>query len=150
VGGRSGRLIRGVYALCLLVGTSTHAATLIQHGVFWDYGGVGWASAAFWTSLVVADPAAAVCLFAWPRAGLAMTGVIIVLDVAHNAVAFREVLLRPAAGHLWTYAAFGLQVAFLLFVAATIRRAWREAPGRLVLNRGAGAATASPGPPPRR
>jgi hypothetical protein len=150
---RSGRLIRTVYAVCLLVATCTHVAPLIEHGVFWDYGGVGWASAAFWTALTVADPLAAACLFAWPRVGVGLTSAIIGLDVLHNGVVFREVLLHPSAGHLWTYTAFGLQVAFLLFVMATVRVAWSQAPP---LSRGlrtdgavAGAEVAAQSPPVR-
>jgi len=125
---RSGLLIRSVYALCLLVATCTHAVPLIQHGLFWDYGGVGWVSAAFWTALAFADPVAAGCLFVSPRVGLVLTSGIIGLDVLHNAIVFRDVLLQPAAGYWWTHLAFGLQVAFLLFVIATVRTAWAQAP----------------------
>ena len=129
---RSGLRIRIAYALCLLVATCTHAVPLIQHGVFWDYGGVGRVSAAFWTSLALADPVAAACLFVWPRVGLVLTSAIIGLDVLHNGIVFRDVLLQPSARHLWTYLAFGLQVAFLLFVIATVRTAW-SAPARGVV-----------------
>jgi hypothetical protein len=131
-GDRTGLLIRSVYALCLLVATCTHAVPLLQHGVFWDYGGVGWISAAFWTSLALADPLAAACLFVWPRTGLVLTCAIIGLDVLHNGIVFSGVLLHPSGQHLWTYLAFALQVAFLLFVIATVRAPWSQAtkPGR--------------------
>jgi len=125
---RSGLLIRSVYALCLLGATCTHAIVLIQHGIFWNYGGVGWESTVFWTSLVIADPVAAVCLFVWPRVGLVLTSGIIGLDVLHNGIVFSDVLLQPSARHLWTYIPFGLQLAFLLFVIATVRAAWAQAP----------------------
>jgi hypothetical protein len=126
---RSGLLVRSAYALCLLVATCTHAVPLIQHGVFWDYGGANPVSVVFWTSLAVADPLAAACLFVWPRVGLALTSGIIGLDVLHNGVVFSDVLRHPSAVHLWTYTAFGLQLAFLLFVIATVRLAWSQAPG---------------------
>jgi hypothetical protein len=125
---RSGRLVRGIYALCLLVATCTHAVPLIEHGLFWTYGGVGWASAAFWTTLAFADPFAAVCLFVWPRVGLVLTCAIIGLDVLHNGIVLRHVLFQSPAGHLWTDTQVGLQVAFLLFVIATVRIAWSQAP----------------------
>jgi hypothetical protein len=125
--GRSGPFIRRAYALCLLVATCTHAVPLIQHGVFWDYGGVGWVTAAFWTSLTVADPVAAACLFVRPRLGLVLTTGIITLDVLHNAIIFSQSFFHPSERHLWTYTAFGLQVAFLVFVVATVRVAWRQA-----------------------
>jgi hypothetical protein len=127
---RSGLLIRTVYALCLLVATGAHAAPLLQHGVFWDYGGVGWVSAAFWTALAIADPVAAACLFVWPRVGLVLTSGIIGLDVLHNGIVFSDVLRHPSVLHLWTYTAFGLQLAFLLFVIATVRLPWSQAQGR--------------------
>jgi hypothetical protein len=120
----AGLLVRSLYALCLLVATCTHAVPLIQHGVFWDYGGASPVTVVFWTSLAIADPLAAACLFVWPRLGLVLTGGIIGLDVLHNGIVFSDVLLRPSAQHLWTYIAFGLQLAFLLFVVATIRVAW--------------------------
>jgi hypothetical protein len=126
-GGRSGLIIRSIYAVCLLVATSTHAATLVQHGVFWDYGGAGWVSSAFWTSLTVADPLAAGCLFAWPRIGLVLTCGIIGLDVLHNVIVFSGVLLQPSGRYLWTYVFLGLQIAFLLFVIATVRIPWQSA-----------------------
>ena len=123
--GRAGLLIRSIYAACLLVATGTHVVPLIQHGLSWDYG-VGRFSATFWTFLAVADPLATVCLFAWPRLGLVMTIAIIVSDVLHNAIVFSDVLLRPSMSHLWTLAAFALQVAFLVFVGCTVRTAWRQ------------------------
>jgi len=126
----AGLIIRSIYALCLLVATCTHAGPILQHGLFWDYGGVGRLTAAFWTSLAIADPLAAVCLFLWPRVGLALTTGIIGLDVLHNAVVFGDVLRRSAAFHLGTYAVFlGIQAAFLLFVIATVRVPWSQARG---------------------
>ncbi|MFI4963843.1 MAG: hypothetical protein ACHP9T_00615 [Caulobacterales bacterium] len=114
----------------MLVATYTHAVPLLQHGLFWDYGGVGRVSAAFWTSLAIADPVAVACLFLWPRLGLVLTTGIIGLDVLHNGIVFSDVLRRSAAFNLWTYTAFfGLQVAFLLFVIATVRLAWPQAHG---------------------
>jgi hypothetical protein len=127
----SSLVLRSVYAVCLLGATCTHTLTLIQHGIFWDYGGVGWASAAFWTSLTVLDPVAAACLFARPRVGLILTCGIIGADVLHNGIVFSDVLLRSTETHLWTYTAFGLQVAFLLFVIATVRLAWPQRPATL-------------------
>ena len=126
----SGLGIRSIYAACLLVATCTHALPLIQHGLYWDYGGEGRLTTIFWTSLAFADPLAAVMLFALPRVGLALTTAIIVLDVLQNGVAFRSVILHPSWLHLWTYSAFGLQIAFLVFVLATVRTAWSQLPSK--------------------
>src|SRR5580698_7819262 len=99
---RLGFLIRGAYALCLLGATYNHAVPLIEHGVFWNYGGASLISTVFWTALAIADPLAIVCLFAWPRVGLALTIAIIGLDVLHNAIVFSPVLVQPPEQHVWT------------------------------------------------
>lgn len=129
-GRRSGLLIRGAYAVCLLAGTSTHLATLSQYGLFWTYGGVNIAIAVFWNSLVFADPLAAALLFLRPRAGLMLTSGIMVPDVLINASFYGSRLLHePSRIDLWFTAALGLQVAFLIFVAATVRIAWAQTRG---------------------
>jgi len=83
------------------------------------------ASCAFWTSLAFFDSLAVLLLFAKPRAGVALTALIIAADVAHNTW-FLFAFTLPRNPNLtmaqeWPYAA---QVAFLLFVCATVRRAW--------------------------
>lgn len=123
-------LIRGVYALCLLVGTSTHLVTLVQHGPLYDYGGVNPLTRVFWNLLVAADPLAAVLLFARPRLGLMLTGGIIGLDVANNLAVYVHSLSRGPSPATAYPMFLGLQVAFLLFVAATIRIPWTLGPDR--------------------
>jgi hypothetical protein len=117
-----GLLIRVVYGLCLFGATAVHALTIIRHGLFWDYGGVVWPSAVYWTSLTLLDPLAALLLFFRPRLGVILTAAIIVTDVAHN---LWFVLHKGEFGgrRLWLIAnsPFLAQVAFLIFVAATIR-----------------------------
>jgi hypothetical protein len=113
----SSRHARLIWALCLAVGTCTHVASLIY----------GWndrvpaPSAVFWNALTVLDPLAAVLLFLRPRMGVALTLAIMLSDVAHN---------------VWAIGAFGaiawpvvVQAAFLVFVLATARLIWRDAPG---------------------
>lgn len=110
---------RTVWALCLAIGTCTHVAALIY----------GWsdrvpiASVVFWNSLTVLDPLAAVLLFLRPRIGVALTLAIMVSDVGHN---------------VWAIAAFGAmvwpvvaQALFLIFVLATARLIWRDAPPQM-------------------
>ena len=122
-----GPALRGVYAACLLVATCTHALPLIQHGLFWTYGGESQLTTIFWTSLAFADPLAAVLLFVWPRAGLALTTAIIVLDVLHNLTHFGGLIAQSPWPHLMPYTFVGLQVVFLIFVLTTVRTAWAEA-----------------------
>jgi len=107
-----------LYALCLLGATFNHASMLWRHGFFWDYGGVPPATQAFWTSLTFIDPTAVVLLFLWPAAGVWLTLVIILSDVAVNS--WFGVTHGMAANSLY-YS----QLAFLIFVLLTIRVALR-------------------------
>ena len=102
-----------------------HALTLLQYGLFWDYGGVAWPSAAYWSSLTILDPLAAALLFARPRAGIVSTILLIVTNVIHNLAmtAYRahdgEFLIAAANPFLAS------QIGFMVFVLATARLAWR-------------------------
>lgn len=122
VSNRRSLVLRTVYALCLLGATYNHAATIFQHGLFWDYGGVPRASAAFWTMLAVLDPAAVVLLFVRPNAGVAATAAIIIVDVIHNlwiGARYFPSLLDGLA-HPQVIA----QIVFMLFVVVTAPFAW--------------------------
>ena len=116
--------LRIVYAACLIVATGNHMLVQIRHGLFWDYGGVPVASATFWTLLTLIDPIAAILLFVRPNIGVGLTAVIIIADVAHN-LWIRERYGPPGADFA---AMFGnpfilCQIAFLVFVVATMRSA---------------------------
>lgn len=128
---RGSLIVRSLWAACLLIGGINHARILLLHGLSWDYGGVGWASAAYWSSLTILDPLVAALLFIRPRTGIAATILLIVTNVIHNlAVTARfvpegEFLARAADPFLLS------QIAFMLFVAATARTAWKGAvPGQ--------------------
>lgn len=122
---RGGLIVRSIWAACLLVGGVNHARILIEHGLLWDYGGVGWASAAYWSSLTIVDPAAAALLFVRPRVGVPTTIALIVTNVMHNLAVTAwlapegEALARVANPFLIS------QIGFMLFVAATARIAWK-------------------------
>jgi hypothetical protein len=109
-GQRASLVIRSLWALCMLGAGFNHARTLLRHGLWWDYGGVGWPSAAYWTSLT----------FFRPKAGVALTVAIIASNVAHN---LAIVAHRAPGGEFLNHVAsspFVLsQIAFLLFVLAT-------------------------------
>jgi len=107
-----------VWALCLAIGTCTHIAALIYG---W-HDRVPFASVIFWNSLTVLDPLAGVLLFLRPRVGVVLTLAIMVSDVAHNiwASAAFEAMVWPVAA----------QAVFLIFVLATARLIWRDAPGQ--------------------
>ena len=112
--------IRLVYALCLLGATCNHARIVIEHGVTWNYGGVPLFVSVFWTALTFVDALAVFLLFARPRAGLLLTVAIMVADVAVN--------WWVGMAYGFDVAAFSAQVVFMLFVMATVRRAWVVAP----------------------
>ena len=110
-------VLRVIYATCLLGATCTHVVMLWRHGVLWDYGGAHLPTRIYWTSLTVLDPLAALLLFVQPRVGLILTALIIVSDVLHNTL----VGVSPRNPMYLS------QVAFLLFVTATVYTAWRGA-----------------------
>jgi len=123
-------IIRSIWAACLLIGGVNHARILLQHGLFWDYGGIAWPSAAYWSSLTILDPLAAALLFARPKVGVLGTVVLIVTNVIHNlaitAQRAPEGEFLSAASNLFMIS----QIGFLLFVGATTRIAWKGLEGR--------------------
>ena len=127
---RGSLIVRSIWAACLLIGGANHARILLEHGLSWDYGGVGWASAAYWSSLTILDPAAAALLFVRPKIGIPVTVLLIVTNVIHNLgvtarfVPEGELLTRIAADPFVLS-----QIGFMLFAAATAHIAWRGAAG---------------------
>lgn len=84
---RVSRVIRVIFALCLLGATYNHLRIILEHGIMWDYGfgsRVLPGSWAYWAALTLFDPLAAILLLFRPRIGLWLTIVIIVSDVLHN------------------------------------------------------------------
>ncbi|WP_208866298.1 hypothetical protein [Paraburkholderia lacunae] len=89
------------------------------HGLWWDYGGVESGTRIYWTSLLFIDPLTALLLLLRPRPGLILCMAVIVTDVAHNSW---FALHHPIRMDLYLS-----QLVFLLFVALTVRTAWRGA-----------------------
>ena len=116
-------VIRMVYALCMAGAACNHGRILLAHGIGWNYGGIHPFVAGFWTALTFFDALAVALLFARPRAGLALTAGIIVCDVAVNA--------WVGATYGFDVPAFAAQCVFLVFVLATLGRAWRGAARRV-------------------
>lgn len=122
---RSGLILRTIYALCLLGATYNHWAILVRHGLFWDYNGLPVVSAIFWTSLAFLDLASVVLLWRRPRAGVAATIAIIVVDVVHNL----WILARyypPLSRTLLETPGVIAQIVFMVFVLGTARIAARS------------------------
>lgn len=112
------RIALAVYIVCFTIGTITHALD------FWSFGLRPYAGApilleAFWSALVVLDPAAAaLLLFAKRRAGLVLAAVIVVCDVAANSYASFVLGIEGFA------VALPLQASFLGFVLGSIGFLW--------------------------
>ncbi len=123
---RASLVIRSIWAACLLVAAANHARTLLRHGLFWDYGGVGWGSAFYWSSLTLIDPIVAALLFVRPKAGIVATILHIVTNVIHN---LTVTAVHAAPGDFLLSVAsrpFLLtQIGFMIFVGATARIGWR-------------------------
>jgi len=108
--------IRVLYALCLSGAAYNHLRIALDHGLWWDYGGIPLFYQVFWTSLTFLDPLAVLLLLVRPRAGLLLTAAIIVVDVLVNASA--TFVIGP------DWQSLGAQLLFMAFVLATIGRAW--------------------------
>ncbi|CAE6689753.1 hypothetical protein [Paraburkholderia nemoris] len=121
--------LRLIYALCLCGATWTHLQVALVHGLWWDYGGAAPLTQIYWTSLLFIDPLTVLLLLLSPRAGLILCVAVIVTDVVHNSW---FALHHPIRTDLYVS-----QIAFLLFVAFTVRTAWRGAASRAAALRAA-------------
>jgi hypothetical protein len=128
-GNRASLIVRSLWAAGLLIGGVNHARILVEHGWQWDYGGIAWPSAVYWSSLTFIDPIVAALLFARPKAGIIGTVVLIVTNVVHNLAVTAhyapdgELLSRAANPFVLS------QIGFMLFVAASARIAWNGVVG---------------------
>jgi hypothetical protein len=135
---RRSLIVTSIWAACLLIGGANHARILLQHGLWWDYGGVAWPSALYWSSLTILDPLVAAFLFVRPRMGVVSAVALIITNVIHNVAVLAhhapsgEFLARASNPFLVS------QVGFMLFVCLTARTAWSG------LQSGHGQAAAAP------
>lgn len=121
---RSSLIIRSIWAICLLIGGANHARILLQHGLGWDYGGVGAGSALYWSSLTLIDPLVAALLFLRPKAGIIVAVILITTNVIHN-VMVRHIPANEILTYVQSSPNIIAQIAFMLFVIATAQMAWK-------------------------
>jgi hypothetical protein len=133
-------ILRGIYATCLVLATITHVLVDMRYGVFLaslEPLGYPIGIRLYWASLTFLDPAAAILLFVRPRAGLVLCAVIIATDVLNNSwVAYHRPVFGPLVldhgqtvfHHSGANMNLLLEVAFLIFVFATIRYSWKGLP----------------------
>jgi hypothetical protein len=124
---RRGRIVRCVWAACLLLAGFNHASILLQHGLFWDYYGARSASAFYWSSLTFIDPLVAILLIIRPRVGVPATVVVIATNVIHNLLVTADHARDAAFTELLTSSwEMMSQIGFLLIVVATWWIAWKD------------------------
>jgi len=108
----------------MLIGTTTHLLWITNHGFFSAEYNAGVLSMLFWDTLTILDPIAAVLLILRPKAGIWMTGIIIVADVLHNgSICFNVLLSSDVTVISWATNnwMFWMQLFFGLFVIATFK-----------------------------
>ena len=102
-----------------------HARILIAYGIGYDYGGMAWPSALYWSSLTLIDPFAALLLFVCPKWGIIVVNLLIVSNVLHNLFVTWPFLARGEWAMLpHVNPMIVAQIIFLIFVATTTRIAW--------------------------
>jgi hypothetical protein len=114
-------VLRTIYAACLVLATPIHVLFDVRYGpLLAGLEPLGYPSVVrlYWAALTFLDPLGAVLLFVRPRAGLVLCTVIIVTDVLNNSWVLYQ---RSESAFDINYL---LQVAFLVFVLATVRSAW--------------------------
>jgi hypothetical protein len=125
---RGAPVARAILAGGLAAGASMHLVALAEDGLL-AFPEQPVAFNLFWASLAILDPLAALLLNVRPRAGIALTLAIMLLDVSVNTAAFGQTLLAGEGWRLWAQASFGL------FAVAAARRVWAAEPGRLAASR---------------
>lgn len=112
-----------IQCLCMLIGTTTHALWIAEHGIYATAANTPFYSTLFWDSLTFLDLLAALLLIFRPKTGIILTLVIIVTDVLHNYTYFiikdpqaLDLGLIPWATKYWMLVA---QLLFMIFVCAT-------------------------------
>ena len=116
---RTENIVVGVWVLCFLIGTTTHALTLLKHG-WLPYDMVPMPVNIFWALLTFADPLAAFLLISRRNAGIILGLGIMVADVAVNS---------------WIATSYGFgglsfplqaQTLFFGFALGSFRMIWRR------------------------
>jgi hypothetical protein len=110
-----------------VVAALNHARLLVQHGLFWDYGGLHPISAFYVTSLTLLDPLVAALLFARKKAGIVATIILIVTNVVHNLATIAHFAPPGAFITRVSNPITFSQIGFMLFVLVTAPIALRGA-----------------------
>ena len=121
---RGSIVVRSIWAACLLIAGLNHVRVLVEHGLFWDYGGLHPMSSAYLTALTILDPMVAALLLIKPRVGVLATIVLILTNVIHNLATIAHFAPPGEFVARASHPIILSQIAFMLFVAVTARVAW--------------------------
>jgi len=113
-------VIRVVWIVGYLIGTTTHVADLVLGGAE-TYAGFPSGLRLFWASLTVLDPLIVILLLLRRRLGVVLGVAVIVVDIAVNWTVFATI------GGLSLFGVVN-QTLFALFVLATARTLWVRLP----------------------
>jgi hypothetical protein len=102
---RAAQWLRALMVFGLAAGTTTHVLALVRFGLV-PSPSQPLAFNCFWTALALVDPAIALALVFWPRAGIAAAIVLMIADVAINVIASGGFGDWP----VWFQSAYGLFV----------------------------------------
>lgn len=134
--GRSSQVVRVLWILGYLIGTTTHIIDLALGGVD-VYGEFPLGIRLFWVSLTVLDPLIVVLLLSRRRAGVALGAAVILIDIAVNWTVLVSV------GGLSPFGPIS-QTLFAVFVTATTPILWRSFSNRAGHKSSENARSASP------
>jgi len=109
-------VVRIVWVVGYLIGTTTHVADIVHGGVN-TYDGFPTALRVFWLSLTVLDPLIVVLLLRRRRLGIVLGVVVILLDIAVNWTVYATI------GGITLFGVVS-QSLFALFIVATARPLW--------------------------
>lgn len=118
-----------IQSIAMLMGTSTHVSWVVNNGFLSENYNAPLPSMIFWDSLTFLDPIAAILLFLRPRAGLILTLLIILADVAHNNLFYYEELYTSGLSvseWITKYWMILGQIVFALFALLTFRKCWND------------------------
>lgn len=112
------KIFLGLLVVCLASGGTTHVIDIVRGG-WLPYSGVPLPLNAFWTSLAIVDFAAVFLLWRHLNAGLILTAVIMVADVAINSYATYGLAIP-----FKSFAPLQAQTLFLGFVIGAVPVIW--------------------------
>lgn len=117
------RLVLAVYSVCFLIGTYTHAASILRRGLlaFPVPVGIG----VFWDALTLLDPLAAGLVWWRPRVGLPLAAGLMAVDISVKTHVYLAGYLKPPVAGLVPLSLLE-QALFGVFVFVTAPWVYRQ------------------------